>query len=87
MYLAYANVSEDSYPTPWVMWAGPIQRPGNHIGNIKFGYKNTGFWPFGLAMEKSYKSGTNVNIEIIFTFLEMRSILKSKNLFEIAQQF
>ena len=41
MYLAYANVSKDSYPSPWVMWAGPIQRPGNHIGNIKFGYKKT----------------------------------------------
>ncbi len=38
-------------------------------------------------MKKSYKSGTNVNIEIISTFLEMRSILKSKNLFEIAQKF
>ncbi len=33
-------------------------------------------------MKKSYKPGTNVNIEIIFTFFEMRRMLKSRNIVE-----
>ncbi len=37
---------------------------------------------FGSAMKKSYKSETNVKIEIIFSFFEMRRMLKSRNLVE-----
>ncbi len=38
-------------------------------------------------MKKSYKSGTNVNIEIIFTFFKMRRMLKSRNLVKFAKKY
>ncbi len=37
MYIAQVNISD--YATPWIMWGGPQQKPGSHIGNIKIGYK------------------------------------------------
>ncbi len=37
MYLAYSNISGGQYPTPWTMWAGPVKKPGDHVGNIKIG--------------------------------------------------
>ncbi len=39
------------------------------------------------AMKNFYKSGTKVNIEIIFTFFEMRRMLKSRNIVEFAKKF
>ncbi len=37
-------------------------------------------------MKKSYKSGTNVKIEIIFTFFKMRRLVKSRIIVEFAKK-
>lgn len=61
LYLAYADVSKNAYPTPWVMWGGPHKKPGDHIGNIKFGYKGT-------ACPENYTVLNNIYIFVLVWF-------------------
>ncbi len=46
-----------------------------------------GSWPFKSAVKKFYKSGTKVNIKIMFKFFKMTGILQSRNLVEITKKF
>ena len=36
LYLATTSIK--FYPLPWIMWGGPYYKPGDEIGNLKFGY-------------------------------------------------